>query len=191
MRNPVRAASVVATLALAGALLTACTPSAPVRHETKTPAPSPSATPIFASDAEALAAATAAYRNFIGLEDAIGHDGGANPERIRPFVSAAGYQHELQAAKKFIEQGSRGYGNTVLNNTVLESHVEQSGLATVVIYACQDLRRVDVRDSTGKSTIDDSRSDYVVFESRLEGSSEDRLVVQSNTYWAGSDICKF
>jgi len=191
MRNPVRASLVVASLALSGALLTACTPSAPVAHESKTPAPSPSTTPIFASDAEALEAATAVYTKYLAAVDAIGHDGGTNPERVRPFVNAAGLQHQVDASKKMIAEHSHGVGDTKLNNTVLQSHDESTGAARVRIYACQDISAVDVIDPSGKSLVSENRADYIAYEVSLTTERGHGLVIQSNKYWSGGGVCKF
>jgi hypothetical protein len=191
MRNPVRAASVVATLALAGALLTACTPSAPVRHETKTPMPSPSATPIFASDAEALAAAVAVYKKFETVSDAIGHDGGANPERIKPYVSDEGYEFELKSAQKLQAEHAHGVGDTVLNNAILQSRDETGGWATVTIYVCEDISQVDRIGPDGKSLVEASRGDYIKYQAVFQGRSATTLVLHSNSFWSGDGVCKF
>src|SRR4051812_41826324 len=65
-------------LALAG-----CVPSDP--HPTASP--SASATPVFASDAEALAAAEKAYAAYLKVSGEISADGGLKPERIDPLVT--------------------------------------------------------------------------------------------------------
>ena len=70
---------VATTLALGLALAACSTGGTPLP-----PAPSPSVTPVFASDEEALAAAKDAYTAYLKVSDQILVDGGANPDRIAP-----------------------------------------------------------------------------------------------------------
>ena len=76
------------------------------------PAPRPSATPVFATEAEALAAATKAYAAYVRVSDQITADGGANPERIAPHVTAAQLKRDRDVfaayrAKKIVSVGSK------------------------------------------------------------------------------------
>ena len=63
--------------------------------------PTPSATPIFASEEEALAAAEDAYAAYRGMSDQISAEGGANPERIAPFVTESRLADELRGFATF------------------------------------------------------------------------------------------
>lgn len=193
MRHPVRASLALATLALSGALLTACTPTspAPTPHKTRASTPTPSAAPIFTSNEEALAAAVAVYKKFEAATDAIDHDGGAHPERVKPFVSDKGYEFELDQVKKLQQQHAHGVGSTVLNNAVLQSRDETGGWATVTVYFCEDLSSVDRIGPDGKSLVDPSRADLIAYQTVFQGRTPDSLVIQSNDFWSGSGICKF
>jgi hypothetical protein len=174
---------------LAASLLTACTPSHPVTDPTKTPTPTP--TPVFTSDAEALAAATEVYKKYMKASDDIAHDGGAHPERVKPFVSEAGYQHELQAAEDFKADNAHGTGYAVLNNVILESYEEHDGVATVKLYTCEDISEVDRVDAAGKSLVQPDRGDFIAYQPTFKSDSDGRLVIQSDPYWSGGGICKF
>lgn len=189
MRIPGRTTLVACTLALAVGFLSACTPSHPVAHPTKTPSPTPS--PVFTSDAEALAAATAVYKKFEQISDAIGLDGGANPERIKPFVNEAGYAHEKVSAEKMQSEHSHQVGTTVLNNVLLQSHEEANGVATVTIYTCEDISSVDRVGADGKSLLSGNRPDFLAYEAVLRSDVTGHLVIQSNKNWSGGGICKF
>lgn len=189
MRIPGRAVLAACTLALAAAVLTGCTSSHPAADPPKTPKPTP--TPVFTSDADALAAATVVYKSYMRASDDIAHDGGANPERVKPYVSASGYQHELAAAKKYETEKSHGVGYAVLNNVVLQSHEEQNGVAVVTLYTCQDISRVDRVDAHGKSLTQPDRDDFIAYEPVLKSNKDGQLVLQSNPYWSGGGICKF
>jgi hypothetical protein len=74
---------VALSLTLLAASLGACTWPASI------PPPPPPATeaPLFATDEEALEAATAAYAEFLAVSGQILREGGSDPERLKPLVS--------------------------------------------------------------------------------------------------------
>lgn len=188
MRIPARAVLTAGTVLLTAGLLVGCTGSQ--NDARPSPRSTPTPTPVFTSDAEALAAATAIYTKYVHASDAIGHDGGANPERIGPFVSKAGLANEVEQANKLAAEHARETGYTRINNVILQSHTESNGVATVTIYACQDLSSVDVLDQNGHSLIASDRADFVAYAAELKSNSAGQLIVQSNKFWSGGGICK-
>ena len=189
MRIPGRTVLAACTLALAVSMLAGCTSSHPSADPTNSPKPTP--TPVFTSDADALAAGTEVYKSYMKASDDIAHDGGANPERVKPFVSESGYQHELDAADTYKTEHSHGIGYAVLNNAILQSHHEKNGIATVTLYTCQDISGVDRVDQGGKSLTQANRDDFIAYEPVLRSDKTGHLVLQSNPYWSGGGICKF
>ncbi|HEY0248704.1 MAG TPA: hypothetical protein VGC45_10640 [Gryllotalpicola sp.] len=190
MRIPKRAARSSGALLLTAVLLAGC--SGPKHHADPTPtrSSSPAPTPIFTSDADALAAATDVYKKYERASDEIAHEGGDKPERVRPYVSDAGYQHEVDEANKYKVERAHGLGYTVLNNVVLQSRVEQGGFATVRVYVCEDISDVDLVDQTGKSLVSADRADYIAYVVELRSDMTRQLIIQSNTYWSGGGVCK-
>ncbi|MEO7349354.1 MAG: hypothetical protein ABIW32_05800, partial [Terrimesophilobacter sp.] len=79
-----------AVLLVATLLLSGCVPSEPVI----TPVPEPSVTPIFASDDEALAAATDAYAKYLEVSDAIFASGGQGIEQLSEVLAGKQLQVE-------------------------------------------------------------------------------------------------
>jgi len=189
MRIPGRAVLAACTLALAAACLAGCTSQHASADPTTTPKPTP--TPVFTSDAEALAAATKVYKKFEAAVDAIGHDGGKDPERVKPYLSHAGYEFEVEEAKKYQTEHSHGTGTTVLNNAILQSHSETGGVATVTIYVCEDISGVDRIGPDGKSMVSPDRGDYNDYQVVLKSNARHQLIIESNKYWSGGGICKF
>ena len=180
----------MSSLALAAGVLAGCASSDADADPVRTPKPSPTPTPVFTSDADALAAATKVYKEFEAVSDQIGRDGGAHPERIKPYVNAAGYQHELEEAQKMRSEHSHGVGSTVLNNIVLQSHEENDGVATVTVYTCEDISSIDRIGADGKSLVSPDRADYIAYVAVLRADQSHQLVIQSNKYWSGGGICK-
>ncbi|WP_162940012.1 hypothetical protein [Gryllotalpicola protaetiae] len=188
MRIPGRTVLAACALALAASLLAACTPSHPAAEPTKTPKSTP--TPVFTSDADALAAATTTFTQFEAASDRVASAGWTDPGPLRSLVSADGYKHEQETAAKYRSQHAHATGSTVINNTQLESHRQDGGEAVIRMYVCEDLSGVDILDDTGMSLVDPSRADFVSYLIELEGTSSNKLVVQSIDYWSGGGICK-
>ncbi|HEU4807654.1 MAG TPA: hypothetical protein VFT01_05275, partial [Homoserinimonas sp.] len=89
-----RSALPLAALSIAVAmLLSGCVPQDPE----VVPPPEPSTEPVFASDEEALAAATDVYKAYLAMSDLIAQEGGREPERLEPYVSVDLLKEEEQA----------------------------------------------------------------------------------------------
>jgi hypothetical protein len=189
MRNPGRPILAVCALLLAGGFLAGCTSGKPQSLPTETPKSTPTPSPVFTSDAQALAAATEVYRRFLAASDVIGHEGGSDPDRVRPYVNDVVLAAEEKQAQKLKDAHARSYGDTKVSKSQLQSVTQQGKSVTVSIYACEDLSDVDVRDDSGNSLIDPSRADFVAYEVRLEGESANGLVVAANKYWSGGRVC--
>lgn len=190
MRIPGRWLRAASVSLAAAATLAACTSATP-SSSPRSASPSPTPSPIFTSDADALAAAVDVYKQFLIALDGIGHDGGAHPERIKPYLGEAAYQFELAQARKYEAEHSHGVGAAVLNNAILESREERNGAATVTIFVCEDISAVDRVDANGHSLVDPDRGDYFDYEVVLTGSKPDGLVIQSDRDWSGGQICRF
>jgi hypothetical protein len=186
MRTKRRSAAV--TLVLAAALAaTGCTPEAP-RAET----PTPTSTPLFASDEEALAAAEEAYAAYLAVVDEVLSEGGLNPDRIQ---SAAGEEALAQAiadAREFSAAGYRTTGTTSLVSISLQFHNAHAvGDEEVVrAYVCEDVSQVDLLDRDGKSLVSPTRPNVTPFEAAFIRSEPGRdLVVSSRQIWDDVSVC--
>ncbi|HET8957643.1 MAG TPA: hypothetical protein VFM95_04230 [Microcella sp.] len=144
------AATTTATALIAG-LLAGCTggPSITRVDPTTTPASvapqepdaDSGATPTtsrFATDDDALDAATAHYELYLATSVAILSDGGANPERLRPLVSSEVYDTELRAFDRAASQGFRLEGAPELLDTSLQQRTTDPDTAVerVTFTAC-------------------------------------------------------
>lgn len=110
---------------------------------------------------------------------------------IRPYVSDTGYQHALKAAEEKRAQHAKAYGQTVVNNTKLQSYSPKDGGFAIRIYVCEDLSGVDVRDElSGTSLVAPDRSDFVAYLAEFTGRSAESLVLDDLSYWSGGGICK-
>ena len=178
----------VALAALATLLLSGCLPSAPV----VTPEPLPTSTPVFASDADALAAATDAYARYLAVSDQILKDGGTTPDRIEAVTTGEKLETELASYTEVQLAGYHSTGDTTFDHVALQRYAPQNvdGVGIVVLYLCEDVSRVNVMDASGTSVVSADRPARVLYEVAfdlvLPGS--DHLLVANKQPWS-SEPC--
>lgn len=127
------------------------------------PVPEPSATPIFASDEDALAAATDAYAKYLNAVDKSLKS--FDVEMLKDSAEGEALSAALARAKTYKEVGNHQVGNSALISTAptdMESVLSSAeDDAPIQIYACVDFSSVDVRDSQGVSIVALDRPDRV------------------------------
>jgi hypothetical protein len=161
MRTKSRSAAV--TLVLVTALAaTGCTPEAPRANEK----PTPTSTPLFASDEEALAAAEEAYAAYVQLTDEILSSGGLGVERLSEVSTGRQLQTDSEEIRELAALGYRTIGATHFSDMSLQEFVRDrpSGEAVVSVYVCEDVSGVDVVDANGVSVVEESRPDRVRYQ---------------------------
>jgi hypothetical protein len=173
-----RTASLPLPLLLTALLLAGCTDPSPM----PTPPSTPSQTPVFASDEEALAAAEEAYGEYLATADAILNEGGANPERLLQFVSDDVYADEKPGLERVADLGWHGTGQTTFTLTL-----QQYDEARVVAYSCDDVSATDLRDGSDQSVVRPGRMTRVPFEVQFDVA--DNMRILKKDVWDGGGIC--
>jgi hypothetical protein len=176
---------IVAVLTLA--MISACTqPPTPVE-----PTTDPTATPLFATDDEALAAATEAYAKYQKVSDEILIDGGAHPERLLDVATQDFLDVQIIGYQQAEANGLRSTGGSMVDSTSLQFYDPNSvsGEAVVGIYGCADVSRVDVVDASGASVVSPGRPDRSPFEAVFDSSSEGLKLAKEDP-WSGSNFCE-
>jgi hypothetical protein len=150
--------------------------------------PTPTATPIFASEEEALAAAEEAYAAYREMSDQISAEGGVDPERIAPFVTDSRLADELRVFATLREASLRIEGEASFEVLSVQRYEEFGGDAEVVFYACSDLSGSRVIDEDGEDVTPLDRRDRLMLEvvlRTLEGQLP--LLLESDSVWPGED----
>lgn len=152
--------------------------------------PTPSATPIFASEEEALAAAEEAYAAYLSAWDLIAADGGADPERLAAYATGDFYESELEGFQTFRDNGWHSVGQSHLQSVELQ-FADLSGQDSVLVaaYVCVDVAGVDVLDEAGVSVVSPTRPDLQAFEVFFERADEDGLIPAASEPWDPGSIC--
>ena len=184
-----RGGPVGTTLAVSIALaLTACVPS----PHTVTPTPEATATPVFASDAQALAAAKAAYEGYLAASDQIGNDGGRDPERISKWVTKAWLPHELKSFSDFGKSGNRLSGRTTYTYFVLERRTQLAlNDYEIDTYICVDISESRLRNRAGRDVTPASREDMIPVEAEFltTNPGQGQLLFGGSRPWPGTNFC--
>ena len=162
---------------------------------TETPEPSasatPSASPLFASDEEALAAATEAYAAYLRVSDEILADGGRDPGRLLEVASSDVAASESEALREFVENNWRSSGSSTFDSVRLQSRTgDRDSGETVVLYLCVDASDVDVVDQSGISVVSPSRIARTPLEVAFTRVADSPLVVTAKSVWTGANFCE-
>jgi hypothetical protein len=180
-----------AAVTVAGVLALALSGCVGAPTPTPTATASSSAEPIFASDEEALAAATEAYERYRSVSATVTAEGGVDAERIDPTVTSdyAMTLHEEFAA--LAEAGLTIVGATRVHGaTLAESAYDEQG-ATVSIYFCRDVGSVRVLGADGSDVTPADRDDTLPTQAYFVSASHDPavLLVDGVELWSGEDFC--
>jgi hypothetical protein len=180
--------STVGTLAclLSAAALTGCTPGA-------SPAPTPTSTPtstaIFASEDEALAAATDVYQEYLAVSDQVSSDGGTDPERLRPFLADAYWLTEEASIEQLRAAGVHTDGNSSFDSAELVEISDDMNVVTVRL--CADVSNIRIVDSSGEDITPSDRTDRIPLEVEFAVDMADTrsLLIARSDVWAATDGC--
>jgi hypothetical protein len=183
MRRLPTAAGLTLTVALA-VLLSGCVEPDPVI----TPGPDSTATPVFESEEDALAAAEEAYAEYLEVSDLIASEGGVNPERFESVVTTDWLVREIESAQELERSGLQQIGESQLGSIELQQvDGSQSDLATVYAYVCLDLSEVSYVDDDGASSSPDEV--LIPLEVSFEATAIDQVLVAGNEPWTGENFC--
>jgi len=146
---------------------------------------------VFASDAEALKAAEAAYAAYLKVSDQVLIDGGAKPERLLAVATEAVYQEELEGFEAETAKGWHGVGSSRLDGASLQQYTPDDPNNVVTVYLCTDISGLDVLDSSGQSVVSPSRPSRTAFEVSFAVKSvgESDLLVSNKQVWTGGGVC--
>ena len=174
------------TIPLIAIALAGCSAQPPTSKETT------SATeqkPLFATDAEALAAAEAAYANYLEVSDQIARDGGANPERLKGLVSDALYSEQLSAYKELQSSGIHAGGSTAMDHFRIQNFSNLASGGTFTTYVCLDVSSNPVLDSQGSDVTPNNRQSRIPLSIGFVGEGSKSLIINSSEVWTGTNFC--
>lgn len=187
-----------AALFLAVGALSGCS-AVPAPAPTDSAAPVPAATsaptetpPIFASNEEALAAAKAAYSNYLAAGDTAGEIGSDSWKNYLSLTTGSEFAGVIKAREKMQENGWSFTGTTTFDSMAVQSsRALRDGSWEIRAYLCLDLSESDMVDDSGTSQINPDRQlrspMIAVFVTPDENSHQ--LLISESPIWTGSNFC--
>jgi len=152
------------------------------------PEPAATSTPLFATDQEALEAATAAYEEYLAAVDVLLQDPAGDLNALTAVASGGALLAAEESIQSFIQQGLRTTGPRELTNVVLQRADSDGETVEVGIYVCENVTTVDLLNSDDQSLVEADRPNLTAFEVVLlfasDGSRVDRRDV-----WVGGGVC--
>ena len=182
-----RLALVALPLALLAGALSACTES------TRIPPAEPTAevAPLFATDEEALEAATAAYEEYLVASSAASSDPVSEPVNVIPLVTEQ-YLEEFKASLAQLNQeGLRTSGSIRLASASLQQQFRDASSTTVIAYVCLDVSGARVVADDGSDRTPSERDTSVGLEVVFvtTATTGRTLLIDSSQAWAGGEQC--
>lgn len=196
-RDLMRVATVRSTAAVALALalcsgLVLATLSACAAEPGPTPTTSKATdAPVFASDEEALAAAEKAYAAYLGVQNAVAHDGGRDAGRYAEVAIGDALASATEGADELSRMGYSTIGDIEFAQPRLQS-AEYSNEASIklVLYMCNDVSNVSVIDEAGNPVASGDGPSVTPWQVVVSGASRDDLLVSDRTLWEGTNFCE-
>lgn len=178
---PLTALAVAAVLLLGG-----CVPG----DAQVAPPPAQTTEPIFASDEEALAAATEAYEAYLAMSDLIAQEGGKDPERIAPYVTKEWLKQEMKGNKELADSGRVLVGNFRVTQTTLQQmFVDESALVNIVIYACVSPSGARLLGPSGKDVTPPELKAAWPTEATFSATDPTSLLLMRDEPWPTDSYC--
>lgn len=154
----------MAGLVIAAALLSACTPA---------PEPTPTASPAFASEEEAFAAAEETYRAYIQAVNSE-HDGAQDGSSLR-FLTGEILEAEIANARDLDAAGIHIEGETkILEFNSIEAELGPPG--EVKAQACLDISNARAINQAGEDVTTPGRSDLYAVTVTFVGTRSSLLI---------------
>ena len=173
-------------LLLLAAALAGCT------QPTRLPPPEPSAAgePLFASDEEALAAATAAYEEYLAVSSAVFREPPRDLSLLEAVATPEFVANEKPLADRLNENGWVISGRSSIVGVELQQVFDDSPNSTVLlVYVCLDVSGARILDSAGEDVTPTDRADEVTLEVEFVAESEDQILVNRSELWANRLTC--
>jgi hypothetical protein len=151
------------------------------------------AAPVFASNDEALAAATTAYSAYSTEVDDFFTSSGRGPVAAVGSLVSKRYEPEVLAGlEEFAKSGNVGRGVSTFDTISLVSYSDVStGHAQVELYLCSDFSGTRVFDATGTDVTPTGRPERVPLQVGFVSSKGEpaKLLIDREDSWSGQNFC--
>ncbi len=152
--------------------------------------PAPSASPLFASEEEALEAATAVYEEYVGVSNQVLADGGSDPERVARFLSPDIFESEAAGFAAVATEGTSFEGGTQITGFRLQQVADgPDGGADVQLYVCVTNEGTVRLGRDGMPTAEQPPTFLGTFEVIVSFRPEVEPIIDRKDLWAEGNQC--
>ncbi|AWB86853.1 hypothetical protein C3E77_09635 [Mycetocola zhujimingii] len=176
--------AVVAGLAIAGGAVSLFACAQPSAQPTPTP------TAIFASEDEALAAATDTYAKYSAAYDLSNSLGGKDMSSVAPYVTDA-HLMDLGVPGVLQENGWHTTGISTFTPASIDRFKQEGERAEVILNLCRDVSQVRIVAADGSDVTPVERSSVLPLSVTLTSANEDprKLLVSKVESWTEDVAC--
>lgn len=175
-----RIAAFAAVALIAAGVLSGCVGQDPKPAST----PEASATPLYPSEKEALAAAKVAYAKYVEVSNEIGQAGWVDLSPLDSVTTGDALSAARRTGIKFRTDGLRMTGN--LSGDIIR--IQQITSPSVTAYACLDVSQTKFIDASGIDQTSTDRVPVAALEVRFT-KGESGLVLERSDPWSGNSFC--
>ncbi|MBF4634495.1 hypothetical protein ITJ38_08795 [Agreia pratensis] len=153
--------------------------------------PSPTnSSSFFESDDEALSAGVDGYMAYLKMSDEITASGGADAQRIRPFVSEELFPSFVDGYESLMSKEVRSEGSTAIDSARLQTWIADDAFASVSFYLCVDVSQIRLFDNAGNDVTPPDRAPRIPILAtvRVHNSTEGSVLTE-NEPWSGESFC--
>jgi hypothetical protein len=157
---------------------------------TRIPPPEPSSAvePLFASDEEALEAATQAYEEYLAVVDGLLQDPSADDSTLTLVALGNALTDASDSVETFAQRGLLFVGQRELVKVELQQVDVLQSNTQIHLYVCESVAGVDVLGPDGASVVEPTRPELTAFEVQVVA-SEESLFVLERVLWADQQYC--
>ena len=141
--------------------------------------------PAFASDEEALAAAQAAYAEYLSISDQILSNGGKNPDQIKELVSPSMFEQEKEGFSFFQKNDWLGAGSSSFDSM----HLQSSTPNEVSVYLCLDRTDTKVINPDQSEVNLPNRVERLPLLVTFKLMDQQKLIISASETWTGANFC--
>lgn len=160
--------------------------------ETRIPPPEPSSAvePLFASDEEALEAATAAYEEYLAVSYGIASEPPFELDELKPLTTQDYLVREADFFEMLEAQGWQITGSPVVESSILQQwYVDSDEGLVVALYICLDVTDTRVLDNQGIDVTPADRPNRTSLEVEFVEGNAGTLVLDRSEAWSGDSVC--
>lgn len=148
-------------------------------------------TPVFATDADALAAAEKAYAAYLAVSDEVAHDAGNGVDRLSSVDTAAQLARDTKSFTQMSAEGHHTTGPETFSLMTLQKlTMSASNKALVDVYVCLDISRTVLLDRSNRD-VGSTRRNLLPLQVEFQSDAprSKNLLVEESDFWSGRDFC--